>query len=86
MINDSGLTDVLLKRIVLSPFGMSSEERLLKKYLCGYDVCQSRECFDTWKHVQQHYKNYHKITVKKKEPWNESIPRIKEVDINQAEE
>jgi hypothetical protein len=65
---------------------MPPEERSLKKYLCGYEACQSRECFDTWKHIQQHYKNYHKVTVKKKDTWDESIPKIRKVDMNQAEE
>jgi predicted nucleic acid-binding protein len=81
MNNDSGLgeEDVLLKRVLLHCVGM-------KKYYCGFEECQSRECFDTWKHVQQHYKNYHKVTVKKKDAWDESIPKIREVEMNQAEE
>lgn len=84
MINDSGLTeeDVFLKRSAVMP----PEERSLKKYLCGFESCQTRECFDTWKHVQQHYKNYHKVTVKKKDPWNESVPRIKEVKVGESED
>lgn len=74
--------DVLLKQVLLSAL---SEERLQKKYFCGYDDCQSREYFHTWKHIQQHYKNYHKVIVKKKDVWDDSIPKIKEIDANQAE-
>ncbi len=51
----------------------------MKTYHCGYECCQSREGFDTWKHIQQHYKYYHKVTIKKKDPWDASIPRIIEV-------
>jgi hypothetical protein len=82
MESDSGLNDeedVLLKRVLLDIVGM-------KKYFCGFEECQTRECFDTWKHIQQHYKNYHKVTVKKKDTWDESIPKIREMEMNQAEE
>jgi len=69
----------LLRKVILHSIGM-------KTYLCGFESCQTRECFDTWKHIQQHYKIYHKVTVKKKEPWNESVPRIKEVEVGESED
>jgi hypothetical protein len=79
MINDSGLNREEAS-FVLSCVGMTNEKKLLKTYFCGFESCKTRECFDTWKHIQQHYKNYHKVTIKKKEPWNEEIPKIREVE------
>jgi hypothetical protein len=78
MLKEVGLDDedTLLKKVLLHAMGM-------KHYFCGFDECKSREHFDSWKHVQQHYKNYHKATVKKKESWNESVPKIREVDVTE---
>ncbi len=58
----------------------------IKSFFCGFESCRTRECFNTWKHVQQHYKNYHKVTIKKKDQWNEEIPRIIEIDKADPEE
>ena len=65
-----------LQNIVLECVGFP------KMYYCGFDCCLERDGFNTWKKIQQHYKLFHQISIKKSQDWEATaVPKVKEVEI-----